>query len=240
MLHANTFASAHPMWVASQASSELPLLHKPLPQRIPCGLHQQRCTRYIAWIYEMCCELVHSFSITHKGMTALTIFPYSSAVKAACAAISDRLGRTIDRFILVRTAPENSVSLHFAGYPCWRAFSVSRTIVLWPDRAAARIADTLFPEPLDQSFAAVDYNAVIKTRNTNRVESVCRPAWYSTAATGIFLYILSSGDYTDWLSVWSEVLRLSADRGIGISVSKSRSAYPVLCLRSTCRTASSA
>ena len=66
----------------------------------------------------MCCELVHSFSITHKGMTALTIFPYSSAVKAACAAISDRLGRTIDRFIMVRTAPENSVSLHFVGYPC--------------------------------------------------------------------------------------------------------------------------
>ena len=88
------------------------------PQRIPCGLHQQRCTRYIAWIYEMCCELVHSFSITHKGMTALTIFPYSSAVKAACAAISDRLGRTINRFIMVRTAPENSVSLHFVGYPC--------------------------------------------------------------------------------------------------------------------------
>ena len=37
-----SFASAHPMWVASLRSAARPMDLRSLPQRIPCGLHQKR------------------------------------------------------------------------------------------------------------------------------------------------------------------------------------------------------
>ena len=70
----------------------------PLPQHIPHGLHQQNCTDAMPQIHAICCELVDSFSDATKTASALTIFPRSSTVKAIYIAISDSLGRTIDRF----------------------------------------------------------------------------------------------------------------------------------------------
>ena len=69
-----------------------------LPQHIPHGLHQQNRTDAMPQIHAICCELVDSFSDTAKAASALTIFPCSSTVKAIYIAISDSLGRTIDRF----------------------------------------------------------------------------------------------------------------------------------------------
>ena len=69
-----------------------------LPQHIPHGLHQQNRTDAMPQIHAICCELVDSFSDAAKAASALTIFPRSSTVKAIYIAISDSLGRTIDRF----------------------------------------------------------------------------------------------------------------------------------------------
>ena len=69
-----------------------------LPQHIPHGLHQQNRTDAMPQIHAICCELVDSFSDATKAASALTIFPRSSTVKAIYIAISDSLGRTIDRF----------------------------------------------------------------------------------------------------------------------------------------------
>ena len=69
-----------------------------LPQHIPHGLHQQNCTDATPQIHAICCEPVDSFSDATKAASALTIFPRSSTVKAIYIAISDSLGRTIDRF----------------------------------------------------------------------------------------------------------------------------------------------
>ena len=62
----------------------------------------------------MCCKLVDSFSVEQRMLTALTIFPDFSAAKATYVAIIDSLGRTIDRFSPVRTAPAFYVFLAFA------------------------------------------------------------------------------------------------------------------------------
>ena len=114
------FASAHPARIASfngrgnahgrqlclstsrtdcidGAGKPLHSLHT-LPQHIPHGLHQQNCTDAMPQIHAICCELVNSFSDATKAASALTIFPRSSTVKAIYIAISDSLGRTIDRF----------------------------------------------------------------------------------------------------------------------------------------------
>lgn len=87
---------------------------QPLPQHTPHGLHQQNRTDAMPQIHAICCELVDSFSDATKAASALTIFPHSSTVKAIYIAISDSLGRTIDRFLGVRIAPKKSVSLRFA------------------------------------------------------------------------------------------------------------------------------
>ena len=60
----------------------------------------------------MRCESV-AFRST-KICCALTIFPSSSATKAASAAINGSPGRTIDRFSPVRTAPAFYICLTFA------------------------------------------------------------------------------------------------------------------------------
>ena len=73
-------------------------LKLPLPQHTPHGLHQQNRTDAMPQIHAICCELVDSFSDAAKAASALTIFPRSSTVKAIYIAISDSLGRTIDRF----------------------------------------------------------------------------------------------------------------------------------------------
>ena len=73
--------------------------HHTLPQHIPHGLHQQNRTDAMPQIHAICCELVDSFSDATKAASALTIFPRSSTVKAIYIAISDSLGRTIDRFL---------------------------------------------------------------------------------------------------------------------------------------------
>ena len=115
------FASAHPARIASQvtnpvrSSAELCLSTsrtdciadvasviaqlQTLPQHIPHGLHQQNRTDAMPQIHAICCELVDSFSDAAKAASALTIFPRSSTVKAIYIAISDSLGRTIDRFL---------------------------------------------------------------------------------------------------------------------------------------------
>ena len=92
------FASAHPARIASLFHNELYNLHT-LPQHIPHGLHQQNRTDAMPQIHAICCELVDSFSDATKAASALTIFPRSSTVKAIYIAISDSLGRTIDRFL---------------------------------------------------------------------------------------------------------------------------------------------
>lgn len=74
-------------------------LESSLPQHIPHGLHQQNRTDAMPQIHAICCELVDSFSDATKAASALTIFPRSSTVKAIYIAISDSLGRTIDRFL---------------------------------------------------------------------------------------------------------------------------------------------
>ena len=68
-------------------------------RNIPHGLHQQNRTDAMPQIHAICCELVDSFSDAAKAASALTIFPCSSTVKAIYIAISDSLGRTIDRFL---------------------------------------------------------------------------------------------------------------------------------------------
>ena len=73
--------------------------HFSLPQHTPHGLHQQNRTDAMPQIHAICCELVDSFSDATKAASALTIFPRSSTVKAIYIAISDSLGRTIDRFL---------------------------------------------------------------------------------------------------------------------------------------------
>lgn len=95
----NSFASAHPAWIASVTAMKADHLKKSLPQHIPHGLHQQNRTDAMPRIHAICCELVDSFSDATKAASALTIFPRSSTVKAIYIAISDSLGRTIDRFL---------------------------------------------------------------------------------------------------------------------------------------------
>ena len=93
------FASAHPARIASRAHERKPENGEPLPQHTPHGLHQQNRTDAMPQIHAICCELVDSFSDATKAASALTIFPRSSTVKAIYIAISDSLGRTIDRFL---------------------------------------------------------------------------------------------------------------------------------------------
>mgnify|MGYP000967387522 CR=1 FL=1 len=95
----NSFASAHPARIASIKKRKGGKANDSLPQHIPHGLHQQNRTDAMPQIHAICCELVDSFSDATKAASALTIFPRSSTVKAIYIAISDSLGRTIDRFL---------------------------------------------------------------------------------------------------------------------------------------------
>ena len=150
-------------------------------------------------IHAICCELVDSFSDATKAASALTIFPRSSTVKAIYIAISDSLGRTIDRFFGVRIAPKKSVSLRFAESPCWMGSSAMRTIVESFDYEAAQIADNLVQGFPDQSSPIENCNAAIKTLNRGRAGFDCHPAYHSIAEKVIFLHNLLIDDYTDWL-----------------------------------------
>ena len=133
---AYSFASTHPAWNASAARVraeagdglcldtscvECVAGYEPvvqaslsLPRHVLRGMRRQKCAKRTAQFYGMCRESVDSFSQHSKSCCALTIFPCSFATKAIYIAIRGSLGRTIDRFFLVRTAPIFNVYLRLA------------------------------------------------------------------------------------------------------------------------------